>query len=184
MDPLLSLLATILVSKWHQAPKAIFLAFYFILFNLFEKIIITTEEDWTPAHGHGHLTSTCGALIPLGHWTVIFQSILLMIRGENLRNITTTQWLLFFLFIKYIQVTHGEPHHERGLFVVQWQLKCCFQCKSVCSRLNLYIFDAITEQRGCLGFLQVGPVAGWLSTIIHWIEHWLPGITIERFSFI
>ena len=82
MDPLLSLLATTLVSKWHQAPKAIFLAFYFILFNLFEKIIITTEEDWTPAHGHGHLTSTCGALIPLGHWTVISMSILLIISSE------------------------------------------------------------------------------------------------------
>ena len=179
MDPLLSLLATILVSKWHQAPKPIFLPFYSICLN---KIIIATQEDWTLAYSH--LMSTFSALIPLGHWTVIYQSILLIIRGENLRNITTTQWLLFFLFIKYIQVTHGEPHHKKGLFVVQWQLKCCFQCKSVCSRLNLYIFDAITEQRGCLGFLQVGPVAGWLSTIIHWIEHWLPGITIEIFSFI
>ena len=56
-----------------------FILFYSICLN---KIIITTEEGWTPAHGHGHLTSTFGALIPLGHWTVISKSILLIISSE------------------------------------------------------------------------------------------------------
>ena len=54
-----------------------FIQFYSICWN---KIIIATEENWTLAYSQ--LMSTFSALIPLGHWTVIYQSILLIISSE------------------------------------------------------------------------------------------------------